>query len=126
MKEIELELELDEPSNQNHFKMQFSNELHSILNSKPFYFFQHYDHPSSTTWQVMRSEFDNLIMEKARNNGTEIRELTKAKSLIKEDGNVVGINVENEVEYSFPSNSDLSLLHKPQPFRPDIGFIFSL
>ena len=32
MKEIELELELDEPSNQNHFKMQFSNELHSILN----------------------------------------------------------------------------------------------
>ena len=44
----------------------------------------------------MRTEFDNLIMEKARNNGTEIRELTKAKSLIKEDGNVVGINVENQ------------------------------
>ena len=76
------------------FSVQFVTEDGS--QSKPFYFFQHYDHPSSTTWQVMRSEFDNLIMEKARNNGTEIRELTKAKSLIKEDGNVVGINVENE------------------------------
>ena len=82
------------------FSVQFVTE--DGAQSKPFYFFQHYDHPSSTTWQVMRSEFDQLIMEKARDNGTEIKELTKAQSLIKEDGKVVGINVKTESGHSYP------------------------
>ena len=37
--------------------------------SQPFYFFQHFDHPSSTTWQVWRSDFDKMILDKARQNG---------------------------------------------------------
>src|SRR6056300_111875 len=51
--------------------------------SQPFYFFQHFDHPSSTTWQVWRSEFDKMIMDKARSNGAAVMEETKAKKLIK-------------------------------------------
>ena len=31
--------------------------------SQPFYFFQHYDHPSSTTWQVERADFDLMLLE---------------------------------------------------------------
>lgn len=62
--------------------------------SQPFYFFQHFDHPSSTTWQVWRSEFDKMIMDKARDNGATVMEETKAKNLLKNDGNrVEGIKV---------------------------------
>lgn len=66
------------------------------LVSKPFYFSQHYDHPSSVTWQVLRSQFDKMIVDKARENGAEIRELTAAKSVIEENGRAVGLVVEPE------------------------------
>ena len=65
------------------------------LVSQPFYFFQHFDHPSSTTWQVWRSEFDKMILDKARANGASVWEETKAKALIKSDGRVEGIRVES-------------------------------
>ena len=62
--------------------------------SQPFYFFQHFDHPSSTTWQVWRSEFDKMILDKARSNGASVMEETKAKKLIKSDNNrVEGVKV---------------------------------
>lgn len=61
--------------------------------SRPFYFFQHYDHPSSTTWQVLRSQFDSLILNKARDNGATVYELTQAKSLIEDNGTTIGVQV---------------------------------
>ena len=64
--------------------------------SQPFYFFQHFDHPSSTTWQVWRSEFDKMILDKARFNGATVMEETKAKKLIKSGDRVEGITVESE------------------------------
>ena len=64
--------------------------------SQPFYFFQHFDHPSSTTWQVWRSDFDKMIMDKARTNGATVWEETKAQSLIKSGERVEGIRVESK------------------------------
>jgi flavin-dependent dehydrogenase len=64
--------------------------------SQPFYFFQHFDHPSSTTWQVWRSEFDKMILDKARSNGATVMERTKAKKLIKTGDRVEGITVESD------------------------------
>ncbi len=64
--------------------------------SQPFYFFQHFDHPSSTTWQVWRSEFDKMILDKARSNGATVMEQTKAKKLIKTGDRVKGITVESD------------------------------
>ena len=64
--------------------------------SQPFYFFQHFDHPSSTTWQVWRSEFDKMIMDKARENGASVLEETRAKSLIKSENRVEGVVVESK------------------------------
>ena len=61
--------------------------------SQPFYFFQHFDHPSSTTWQVWRSDFDKMILDKARQNGASVWEETKAKALLKKDERVQGIRV---------------------------------
>jgi len=61
--------------------------------SQPFYFFQHMNHPSSTTWQVRRSEFDQLLLDKAREEGASVLEETKAQALLKDGDRVVGIRV---------------------------------
>ncbi len=60
--------------------------------SRPFYFYQHNEHPSSITWQVERADFDNMIFQKAKSNGAETREQTKVKDVIKDDsGKVIGV-----------------------------------
>src|SRR6188768_1281042 len=60
--------------------------------SQPFYFFQHYDHPSSTTWQVERADFDLMLLNNARAKGAEVREETAVKRVLKDDsGRVIGV-----------------------------------
>jgi flavin-dependent dehydrogenase len=60
--------------------------------SQPFYFFQHYDHPSSTTWQVERADFDLMLLDNARRKGAEVREQTTVKRVIRdESGRVIGV-----------------------------------
>jgi flavin-dependent dehydrogenase len=60
--------------------------------SQPFYFFQHYDHPSSTTWQVERADFDLMLLNNARAKGADVRELTAVTRLLKTDeGRVIGV-----------------------------------
>lgn len=59
--------------------------------SQPFYFFQHRDHPSSQTWQVLRSEFDALLLDNAREKGVVVHEQTPARDLIVENGAVAGV-----------------------------------
>lgn len=39
----------------------------------PFYFHEFDDHESSRTWQVVRSEFDQMLLENAAEQGVEIR-----------------------------------------------------
>ena len=62
--------------------------------SKPFYFFQHYDHPSSTTWQVERMVFDQMLMDRSRELGATVVEERKVRDVIRdENGKVVGVKV---------------------------------
>src|SRR5579872_3098682 len=59
--------------------------------SLPFYFFDRYDRESvAQTWQVLRSEFDQLLMDNARAKGAEVKEEATVKELIRENGRVVG------------------------------------
>src|SRR5215510_1000642 len=45
--------------------------------SQPFYFFTRYDRNSvAQTWQVLRSEFDEMLLNNAREKGAEVREET--------------------------------------------------
>jgi len=62
--------------------------------SKPFYFFEHYDHPSSTTWQVVRSDFDQLLLDNAVDSGVELFERTTAKELLRSESAVTGVVAE--------------------------------
>ena len=62
--------------------------------SQPFYFFNRYDRETvAQTWQVLRSEFDQMLLDNAREKGAEVREETTVKGLLKEGGRVVGVEV---------------------------------
>jgi flavin-dependent dehydrogenase len=80
-----------------HFPKKYSVQFVSTNGkvSQPFYFFQHLQHDASTTWQVVRSEFDQMILDKARENGAEVRDETNVRELVLEDGVVVGVRGEN-------------------------------
>jgi flavin-dependent dehydrogenase len=59
--------------------------------SLPFYFFNRYDRESvAQTWQVLRSEFDQMLLDNARAKGAEVKEEVTVKELIREHGRVVG------------------------------------
>lgn len=66
--------------------------------SRPFYFFQHYDHPSATTWQVERKVFDQMLVDRARELGAIVIEETKVLDVIRDeaDGRVVGVRSESK------------------------------
>jgi flavin-dependent dehydrogenase len=54
--------------------------------SQPFYFFNRYDRETvAQTWQVLRSEFDVLLLDNARAKGAEVIEKITVKELIRED-----------------------------------------
>jgi len=59
--------------------------------SQPFYFFQHLKHQASTTWQVLRSEFDRMLLDNARKKGAEIIEEITVKDAIRRDSAVTGV-----------------------------------
>jgi len=59
--------------------------------STPFYFFQHFDHAASQTWQVVRSEFDQMLLDNARQKGVEVREGTRAVETVEGQGAVAGV-----------------------------------
>ena len=86
---------MDEAGFQQKHSVQFVSSSGRI--SRPFYFFQHKDCPSSITWQVERSVFDEMLANKAKENGAEIRENHAVKELIRNDqGRVLGVEVANE------------------------------
>ncbi len=72
------------------YSVQFVSQEGRV--SVPFYFFQHYDHPASTTWQVVRSEFDQLLLDNARDKGAEVIHGINARDLIRDNGRVVGVS----------------------------------
>jgi flavin-dependent dehydrogenase len=66
--------------------------------SQPFYFFNRYDRETiAQSWQVLRSEFDQMLAEHARERGAEVREETTVTQLLKNDsGRVIGVEVKNK------------------------------
>ncbi len=66
--------------------------------SQPFYFFARYDRESvAQTWQVLRSEFDQMLLDNAREKGAAVREETTVTQLLKDDsGKVIGVEVHNK------------------------------
>jgi flavin-dependent dehydrogenase len=76
-----------------HFPKKYSVQFVSTNGraSVPFYFFEHFDHEASKTWQVLRSEFDQMLLDNAREKGAEVMEETTVRETIREDGAVAGV-----------------------------------
>lgn len=80
--------------------------------SQPFYFFQHLKHEASTTWQVLRSEFDKMLLDNARGRGAEVLEETTVTEVIHQEGAVVGVRAMDRAgktrEFRAPMTIDAS------------------
>lgn len=64
--------------------------------TQPFYFFTRYDKDTvAQSWQVLRSEFDQMMLDNARERGAEVLEETAVTELISEDGRVVGVRTKD-------------------------------
>jgi flavin-dependent dehydrogenase len=76
-----------------HFTKKYSVQFVSSKGklSVPFYFFDQLKHEASMTWQVLRSEFDQLMLDNAREKGAEVLEEMNVKDLLYENGVVVGV-----------------------------------
>jgi flavin-dependent dehydrogenase len=79
--------------------------------SQPFYFFNRYDRDTiATTWQVLRSEFDLLLLQHAREKGAEVIEEITVKELLRDGGRVVGVRAQTKsgelVEFRAPLTLD--------------------
>jgi len=64
--------------------------------SAPFYFFQHFDHEAATTWQVVRGEFDQMLLDNAADKGVDIRQGVEVVGFLREEGRVVGVEAVDE------------------------------
>lgn len=61
--------------------------------SQPFYFNTRYSDDVAQTWQVLRSEFDLMLLNRAREQGADVLEETRVTDLIREDGRVSGVSI---------------------------------
>ena len=78
--------------------------------SQPFYFFNRYDRETvAQTWQVVRSEFDQMLLDNAREKGAEVREETIVKRLISEDGCVLGVEAADRTGKSYDVHATITL-----------------
>lgn len=59
--------------------------------SLPFYFSKQLAHEASATWQVSRGEFDQMLLDNAREKGAEVIEEITVRELIQPDGAVIGV-----------------------------------
>jgi flavin-dependent dehydrogenase len=64
--------------------------------SEPFYFHDHRPHASSQTWQVLRSEFDHLMLNNAREQGVRVFEGVRVLEVLFEGSRAVGVRVQDE------------------------------
>ncbi len=79
--------------------------------SQPFYFFDRYDRETvAQTWQVTRSEFDQMLLDNARDKGANVIEGINVEELLWEDGKVVGVRARKrdgeETEFCAPLTFD--------------------
>src|ERR1051325_9570249 len=77
--------------------------------SQPFYFSTRYEAEVAQTWQVLRSEFDLLLMENARAKGAEAREETTALELLRQEVRTVGVRTRGKSGPPFEVRAPMTL-----------------
>src|SRR5436305_14410206 len=76
------------------YSVQFVNA--QAKESAPFYFWDNKPHECSHTWQVVRSEFDQMMLDNARKHGVDAHEGVRVHDVIFEDGRAAGVKIRND------------------------------
>lgn len=76
-----------------HFPQKYSVQFYSSSGkaSAPFYFYRNDPHESSMTWQVLRSEFDQMLLENAQEKGTTVRRGVSVHEVLFDGERAVGV-----------------------------------
>lgn len=61
--------------------------------SEPFYFYDNKPHECSQTWQVYRAEFDQMMLDNAREHGVDVHEETRVLDILFEGKRAVGVKI---------------------------------
>jgi flavin-dependent dehydrogenase len=64
--------------------------------SQPFYFFQTIKHECAQTWQVLRSEFDAMLLANAESKGAEVRRNVTVRDVLMDGDRVVGVRADEK------------------------------
>src|SRR6187455_2696196 len=76
------------------YSVQFVNS--EGRESAPFYFWDNKPHECSQTWQVVRSEFDKMMLDNARAHGVDVHEGVRVVDVDLEDGQATGVTIQEE------------------------------
>lgn len=76
------------------FSVQFVNDAGT--ESQPFYFFENNPHECAQTWQVLRSEFDHLLLKNAAEHGVDVREEVRVLDVTFDGDRQTGIRVRSK------------------------------
>src|ERR1700733_1473218 len=76
------------------YSVQFINAAGKL--SAPFYFHDNKPHECSQTWQVIRSEFDLMMLRNAAEQGVEVHQATRVLDVLFEGDRAVGVRIQQE------------------------------
>jgi flavin-dependent dehydrogenase len=76
------------------YSVQFVNARGKL--SAPFYFFDNKPHECSQTWQVVRSEFDQMLLTNAREQGVEAHEGVRVLEVLFDGSRAIGVRIQRE------------------------------
>src|SRR5262245_39304850 len=74
------------------YSVQFVNAVGK--QSAPFYFWDNKPHECSQTWQVVRSEFDQMMLENARQHGVDVHEGVRVREVLFDGPRAVGVRIQ--------------------------------
>src|SRR5205807_526178 len=74
--------------------VQFVNAQGKL--SAPFYFWDNKPHECSQTWQVVRSEFDLMMLRNAAEQGACVHEATRVLDVLFDGGRAAGARIQRE------------------------------
>jgi flavin-dependent dehydrogenase len=85
-----------------HFQRKFSVQFasHTGRESQPFYFSERDPRECSETWQVLRSEFDEMLFKNAAEKGAECHDQTRVLEVVfdKDTNRATGVRIEKATE----------------------------
>jgi len=75
----------------------------------PFYFSSRYGEEVGQTWQVLRSEFDLMLLDNARHRGAKVLEEVSVHELLQEDGRTVGVRARDQAGHAMEFHAPMTL-----------------